>query len=148
MLAKISLSRDMCPKTEDEKRETEGKPYRELVGSLLYLTTCTRPDLASAVFKLSQYLHNPGLAHWDATHHLLRYIKGTVGWDISYQVFVGSAPGYCDSDYAGDFDFISLDHWLRLPQCRRCSVPEVEETTHYRNQLHRSGIHRRTTHRV
>ena len=85
MPAKISLSRDMCPKTE-EKREVESKPYRGLVGSLLYLTTCTRPDLAAAVSELSQYMQNLGLTHWDVAQHLLRYLKGTIGWGMSYKV--------------------------------------------------------------
>lgn len=52
--------------------------YRRLVGRLLYLCI-TRPDLAFAVNKLSQFVSQPYRSHMLAAHRVLRYIKGTVG---------------------------------------------------------------------
>ncbi|KAL0373834.1 UNVERIFIED_CONTAM: Retrovirus-related Pol polyprotein from transposon RE1 [Sesamum radiatum] len=47
-----------------------------LVGRLLYLGfTC--PDLSFPVRQLSQFMQHPRTSHWDATLHVLRYIKGT-----------------------------------------------------------------------
>ena len=51
--------------------------YRELVGSLIYAMTCTRPDLAWAVTKLSQHLANPTQADFTMVKHVFRYIRGT-----------------------------------------------------------------------
>ncbi|CAA7045971.1 unnamed protein product [Microthlaspi erraticum] len=39
------LSLNMCPKTDDEKREMKGVPYSSAIGSLMYAMMCTRPDL-------------------------------------------------------------------------------------------------------
>lgn len=50
-------------------------PYRELVGSLMYLATCTRPDLAYAVGQLSRYVQSPTQQHIGAAKRLLRYQK-------------------------------------------------------------------------
>ena len=51
--------------------------YRTVVGSLQYLLI-TRPDLAFAVNKLSQYMHTPTTEHWQFVKRLLRYLCGTV----------------------------------------------------------------------
>ena len=40
--------------------------YSRIIGSLMYLMNCTRPDLAFAVSKLSRYTKNPGVNHWNA----------------------------------------------------------------------------------
>lgn len=61
---------------------TDGQPiddaslYRKLVGKLLYLTV-SRPDIASIVNHLSQFLHCPGVPHLIAVQRVLRYLKGT-----------------------------------------------------------------------
>lgn len=52
--------------------------YRSVVGSLLYLALCTRPDIAFAVHQLSKYVSNPGKPHWHAATYLLRYLCWTV----------------------------------------------------------------------
>ena len=41
------------PTTEKERREMENVPYRSAIGSLMYLATCTRPDLAESVSSAS-----------------------------------------------------------------------------------------------
>ena len=51
--------------------------YRSLVGSLLYLASTTRPDIAFAVTSLSRFMTAPRMSHWKALIHLLRYLKGT-----------------------------------------------------------------------
>ena len=50
--------------------------YREIVGTLVYAMTCTRPDLCFIVTKLSQYLAIPTKRTWIMLMHVLRYIKG------------------------------------------------------------------------
>jgi hypothetical protein len=43
------LTSDMSPKTDEEVLEAKALPYKELVGKLMYLATCTRPDIAFTV---------------------------------------------------------------------------------------------------
>jgi hypothetical protein len=48
---------------------TEKFPYREIVGSLMYLRS--RPDISFAVRQISQFCENPGLNHWSAVRRIL-----------------------------------------------------------------------------
>ncbi|CAI7757949.1 unnamed protein product [Closterium sp. NIES-53] len=64
----------------DESVEPSG-PYPELVGCLMYLMTCTRPDLAYPLSLLARYVA-PGRhrkVHWDAAKRVLRYLCSTSG---------------------------------------------------------------------
>lgn len=77
--------------------------YQEVVGSLLYLATCTRPDISFAVGKLSRYVSAPTQAHWAAAKAVMRYLQGTRDWALKYGD-VGPLVGYSDADFAGDQD--------------------------------------------
>ncbi|GBM21244.1 Copia protein, partial [Araneus ventricosus] len=57
----VKLTKKMCPKTEAEKAEMSLYPYRSLIGSLMYLTICTRPDICHTVSYLSQVNENPDI---------------------------------------------------------------------------------------
>jgi len=87
---------------------TDGSPladatlYRQLVGSLVYLTV-TRPDIAHAVHVVSQYLAAPRTTRYAAVLRILRYVKGTIFQGLHFP-FNSSLElkGYSDSDWAGD----------------------------------------------
>ncbi|CAI7803843.1 unnamed protein product [Closterium sp. NIES-53] len=67
----------------DESVEPSG-PYPELVGCLMYLMTCTRPDLAYPLSLLARYVA-PGKhrkVHWDAAKRMLRYLCSTSGMGL------------------------------------------------------------------
>jgi hypothetical protein len=72
------------PKTDEEVNDMKNVPYREALGAIMYLATCTRPDLAYAMQFLSRPMSNPGRVHWNALKHVLRYIKGTIDFGITY----------------------------------------------------------------
>ena len=105
MISGTYLSRDDCPAVADPKIR---KYYQQLVGSLMYLSCATRPDISMAVNSCAQFMTNPGPTHVEAAKHVLRYLKGTRESGISY----GRADdgmenvlyGYCDADHAGDKD--------------------------------------------
>ncbi|GMF57113.1 unnamed protein product [Phytophthora fragariaefolia] len=82
------------------------KPYRSLVGCLLYITTCTWPDIAFVVTQLSRYLENPGQQHWNAAVRGLRYLKSTHQHGIAYQGGTGSVTlkAYSDADWGTNLD--------------------------------------------
>lgn len=56
----------------------EPRRFREAVGSLIYLSTCTLPDIRFVVSKLSQYFAEPTVEHWNTVKHVFRYLKGTM----------------------------------------------------------------------
>ena len=49
--------------------------YARIIGSLMYITNCTRPDIAYSVNKLSRYTSNPGKDHWKAIARVLGYLN-------------------------------------------------------------------------
>jgi transposase InsO family protein len=107
------LTAAMSPQTAEEEAEMESVPYLRLVGKLLYLTTCTRPDLAHALMEVCRFMQSPGKDHWVAVLHILRYLKGTVDLSVTFhrddspadsKLRTNDFYGYSDSDYAGDLD--------------------------------------------
>ncbi|KAE8734204.1 PLAC8 family protein [Hibiscus syriacus] len=76
--------------------------YRQLVGSLIYLTL-TRPDISYAVGVMSRYMQNPKKPHLEAVRRILRYVKSTIYYGLLYKKGEDcKLVGYCDADYAGD----------------------------------------------
>ncbi len=59
----LRLTKDMCPTTEEDERLMKDKPYSEAIGSLMYLSTMTRPDIAFSVSQASRFSKSPGLQH-------------------------------------------------------------------------------------
>ncbi|KAL2248445.1 UNVERIFIED_CONTAM: Retrovirus-related Pol polyprotein from transposon TNT 1-94 [Sesamum indicum] len=59
LAAHFQLSKDQSPKTEFEKAKMEKVPYSNVIGSIMYLMVCTRPDIAYAISCLSRYMSNP-----------------------------------------------------------------------------------------
>ena len=116
ILPGLKLTNEQSPKTPEEKAEMNGVPYINAVGSLMYLATMTRPDIAYATSVLARFNSNPGIAHWKAVKHVFRYLKGTVDMKLEY----GSDPSlgeeqfraYCDADHGGDQDKEKINQWI------------------------------------
>ena len=86
----------------EDDQVSEGVPYRQAIGSLIYLVSCTRPDLAFTIRRLSQYLDKPRRQHWNAVKRALRYLWSTRDYGILFDGKLGTEIiGYSDSDYAG-----------------------------------------------
>lgn len=69
-----NISKEICPKDEMVKHVMKNIPYREAIGSLLFLTLTTRPDISFAVNFLSRYCEDPGMQHWSAVKRIFRYL--------------------------------------------------------------------------
>ncbi|GJX91769.1 uncharacterized mitochondrial protein-like protein [Tanacetum coccineum] len=78
--------------------------YRSLVGALQYLTI-TRPDLSYAVNQVSQFLHAPTIAHFQSVKRILRYVKGTISFGLTFsRPHTNTIIGYSDADWARCLD--------------------------------------------
>lgn len=85
-----------------QEKLSDGYPFKELVGSLLYLVTCTRPDIAHAVSMASR-TSDPTQEHWARLKRILRYLKGTLSIGILFRWENDpELVGYSDADYASD----------------------------------------------
>ena len=77
--------------------------YQAVVGSLLYLSTKTRPDIAYAVGRVARFCANPTKEHWTAVKRILRYLNGTIKLGLLYSESTSAKiAGYTDADWAGD----------------------------------------------
>jgi histone deacetylase 1/2 len=78
--------------------------FRSIVRALQYLTL-TRPDLASSVNKVCQYLHAPTTEHWTAAKRILRYVKDTLKLGITFRKSSSTfLSAFSDADWAGCLD--------------------------------------------
>ncbi|CAI7812334.1 unnamed protein product [Closterium sp. NIES-53] len=100
----LSTCHSLLSPHSDESIELNG-PYAELVGYLMYLMTCTRPDLAYPFSLLARYVA-PGRhqkVHWDAAKRVLRYLCSTLGMGL---VLGGQGPvvltGHADASWVDD----------------------------------------------
>jgi Reverse transcriptase (RNA-dependent DNA polymerase) len=82
--------------------EMKSKPFRQVVGTLMYLMIGSRPDLAFAITNVSTYMSNYDREHWEAVKRVLRYVKGTKSHRLEYGGDSVKLSAYTDSDYAGD----------------------------------------------
>ena len=77
--------------------------YQAIVGSLLYLSTKTRPDIAYAVSNVARFCARPTKQHWVALKRILRYLKGTVNYGLVYlESDKNPLIAYSDADWVGD----------------------------------------------
>jgi len=102
--AATPLQQNLKLSSDDGTKQVDATLYRQLVGSLIYLTT-TRPDLAYSVSVLSQFMSRPIDSHWNAAKCVLRYLSGTCNYGLLYtHISDVTLEGYSDSDWEGNLD--------------------------------------------
>lgn len=89
------------------------REYQMVIGSSQYLAF-TRPDIAYAVNRLSQFMHRPTDIHWQASKRILRYLAETAGHGIFLRA---DSPvvlhAFSNADWAGDTDdFVSNNAYI------------------------------------
>ena len=52
-------------------------PYASIVGSLMYVMLCTRPDIYYSIGIVSRYQSNLRREHWTTVKHILKYLRRT-----------------------------------------------------------------------
>ncbi|RDX68755.1 hypothetical protein CR513_52217, partial [Mucuna pruriens] len=88
----------------DQGVEVDSILFKQLVGSLMYLTA-TRPDIAHSVSLISRFMKHPKDKHFLVAKHILRYLQETQNLEIFYKTGGNKELlAYTYSDYAGDLD--------------------------------------------
>lgn len=85
--------------TEADERFDQ-RLYQSAIGSLMYLSVCTRPDISYIVSNLARFSTETTKEHWKALKRIFRYLRGTAKYGIRY---TGDCQneliGYSDSDW-------------------------------------------------
>lgn len=96
-----SFSGQKLSKPGPEHKPDPRIPYQNLIGSLMYISVCTRPDIAHAVNFLSQFNACYTEEHWIAAKRVLRYLKGTKCLGLQYRkTGKHKVQGYADASHA------------------------------------------------
>ena len=99
------LTNELLDENENLRTLIEPTKYRQMIGSLIYLMTCSRPDICYSVSILSRYMQQPRELHWRYVKRLLRYIVFTKHYSLTYSKSSSvEITGYTDSDYGSSIE--------------------------------------------
>lgn len=103
--AQTPLEQNLKLVKNEKEHEIINKPYREVIGSLMYLMLACRPDLCFSIGYLSRFQDKPTEEHWNCLKRVLRYLKHTENLVLTYTK-EDSSPliGYVDADWANDLN--------------------------------------------
>lgn len=88
---------------QKEGQSSQNIPYRQLVGSLMYLMLATRPDICFPLNYLSQFQNCYSEEHWIHLKRILKYLKCTLNLQLTFSNSDnGLLKGYADADWAND----------------------------------------------
>ena len=97
-------SRTGSPRDESERLAMSKLPYRQLIGSLLYLFG-TIPEICFCVILLSSFVADPGFSHWNAALYVLKYLKRVM---YNQLIFLPNQTpvitAFADSDWGNNVD--------------------------------------------
>ncbi|GJY96948.1 zinc finger, CCHC-type containing protein [Tanacetum coccineum] len=91
----MDISEKLMPNNGQAVSQLE---YSRVIDCLKYAMTCTRPDIAFAVGKLSRYTSNLGTQHWQAIQRVLKYLKKTMDYRLTYTGYPSVLEGYTQTN--------------------------------------------------
>ncbi|KAK9003883.1 hypothetical protein V6N11_018779 [Hibiscus sabdariffa] len=126
----ISLSKEMCPSSPQEREHMSQIPYASAIGSIMYAMICTRPDLSYALSMTSRYQANPGEGHWIAVKNILKICilpkwRCAVSWKSSKQDTV--ADSTTESEYIAASEAAKEDVWIKKFVTELGVVPSISD---------------------
>lgn len=101
------VSTPMENRVECDDGESVDFPYREAIGSLIYLSVGTRHDISFPVGYLGRFVEKPTRSHVTAVKRVIRYLKGTKSYGILFPFEADNKMNlyaYSDADFAGEVD--------------------------------------------
>lgn len=92
--------------------------YQSAVGSLMYLSVTTQPEVTDIVSNLARFSVKPTKDHWNAAKRVIWYLKRTIKLGITYSKQNESPgrlqlTGYSDTNQGGEVN--ELEVYLQLP---------------------------------
>lgn len=88
---------------EDNASCITNVPYRELVGCLMYIVTCTRPDIVDAVGNAAKYCEQHISEPWSAVKRIIKFLMTTHDIALLYDgKQAGNLAGFADASWASD----------------------------------------------
>ena len=100
----FKLTKEMCPKTQEEIDNMSKVPYSLEVDNLMYVMVCTKPDISHEMGVVRRYMNNLGKEHWMVVKCIFRYLRGTTAQSLCFGGSNIVLHGYVDSYMAGDKD--------------------------------------------
>jgi Reverse transcriptase (RNA-dependent DNA polymerase)/gag-polypeptide of LTR copia-type/Integrase core domain/GAG-pre-integrase domain len=103
VLTPIELGIQLDKNTEQANKE-DIKLYQQQVGSLIYLSYKTRPDITYAINKCARYMSNPNYSHFKALDRIWKYLNKYPNYGTYYNCNIDKLEliGYTDADWGGD----------------------------------------------
>nr|GEX83431.1 hypothetical protein [Tanacetum cinerariifolium] len=112
----VSTHLDTCEKLMPNKGLAVSQlEYSRVVGCLMYVMNCTRPDIAFVMVKLSRYTSNPRTQHWQAIQRVLKYLKKTMNYRLVHFGYPSVLEGNTDASWISNTeDNSSISGWVFL----------------------------------
>jgi len=100
---KLTPSKNLIPVENNKLKciKFNETKYRSVIGNLLYLAICTRPDILFAVSRAARKSNNPNLEDWNNVLKIFRYLMYTKNYGIKIEKGI-NLKVYVDADFAGD----------------------------------------------
>jgi hypothetical protein len=100
--------------SDDPKNDANIYRYAQLVGSIGYVATATRPDVAKPHSKLAEFLISPSQRHIDAAYQTLEYLYHTKDQSLHYDASLSTDSAHIldqeEPDFFGATDASYADH--------------------------------------
>ena len=97
----VQFSVDQCPSSANQVARMHGVPYIQAIGSVLWPVVVSWPDAAYMVGVMSQFMQNPGPAHWEGLKRIINYLRSTKDLWLTFggqkEMMV---EGFCNADWA------------------------------------------------
>ena len=110
--------------------------YAKVIGSLMYAMTCTRLGIAYVVGRLIKYTSNPNKEHWHAVYRVLKYLKGTINYNLVYSGNPSVLEGYIDASWITYTKDHASTKRVDLHSWWGCHFLGIQETNVYRRFHH------------
>ena len=80
----------------------EIKQYQTMIGELLYLSRCTRPDISTSVNRIARMTSNPSEEHLNMLKRIYQYLNGTIDLGLRLGGNITQILAFTDADHASD----------------------------------------------